>query len=217
MTMGIRNCTMLLALSCMFCGAAFGASAVSSASELWQISAGMGYTHYNDASSNDGNTVFGRLALDMTPWHRDRLTTGLELGVQSGNQMKLGVPCEVLFPMGGVAINSTIKPMVDLLARFQLALNEPQTRFLIVKAGGAYRQWEFDRETVSNLSQISPELQAGFGVRITPRTKLVAYYQGIYSGKMGFKTHIIDQFHACGSVDHIPTQNGGFLSIETEL
>lgn len=67
-----KSCIALLALSCIFCGTAFGASKApvenvqkttaieTAASEFWGISAGLGYTYYKNASStNNGGSVIG--------------------------------------------------------------------------------------------------------------------------------------------------------------
>ena len=56
----------------------------------------------------------------------------------------------------------------------------------MVKGGAAYRHWQFDRASIANNNQINGELQAGFGVKITPKTKLTLYYQGIYSSNVSF-------------------------------
>jgi hypothetical protein len=233
--MSKKVCMVLLAFSSMVCGNIFGMDsgkgvtpttfpkaneieATDNAAALWQIEAGMGYVKYRDASSSDGNTAVGRVALGFTPLHWKNVVMGLEAGVQSGNgSMKIDVAQDVLYQMGGTAISSTVKPMVDLLATLQIPLNNANSVFFTVKGGAAYRQWTFDRDTIPNITQVSPELQAGLGFKISSHAKLVAYYQGIYSGDMDFKAHPINDYSSTGSVKNIPTQQGGFLGIEMAL
>lgn len=230
--MGRKVSALLLALisALIFCETVFGMGSTpnsiaktnapvvtDNAFKFWHISAGMGYTNYRNTSSNDGSIATGRFALGFDPIHLQKTTLGLETGIQSGNTMKIDVSQDILHKMGGTAISSTVRPMVDLLATVHLSLNKADTVFLVLKGGAAYRQLQFDRDTIPNKAQISPELQVGLGFKISSSAKLIAYYQGIYGGDMGFETHEIDAYSSSGSVQNIPTQYGGFLSIEMAL
>ena len=185
------------------------------AKPVWYVLASMGYTTYQDAYKDDGNTVAGRLGIGCTALSWKKMNFGVEAGVQSGNRMRLGVSQSTLDLLGGLPIQSTIKPLADLLATAQIDLTNTGTVFALAKVGAAYRQWQFDRNTISNIKKIDGELQVGLGIKLSSRTNLVAYYQGIYSGKVSFTVDSsAGPANATGRVHDIPTQNGGFLGIE---
>jgi len=185
---------------------------------VWYVLASMGHTTYQDAYRDDGNTVAGRLAIGCKALSWKKMNFGIEAGVQSGNRMRLGVSQSTLDLLGSLPIQSTIKPLADLLATAQIDLTNTGTVFALIKAGAAYRQWQFDRDTISNIKKINGELQAGLGIRLSSRTNLVAYYQGIYSGKVNFTVDSsAGAANATGKVHNIPIQNGGFLGIEVSV
>ena len=189
---------------------------------LWSVLAGIGYSRYQDSYSSDNDTAAGRLALGLAfPTYWQALDLGFETGIQNGNSMKLSAvqgSSQYCGISGTTSIQTTVKPIVDLLATAQLSLNDAKTIFLVAKGGAAYRKWQFDRDSISNNSQINPEVQAGLGIRITPKTKLIAYYQGIY----GRSVHVHTGINRNGAmsircIENIPTQQGGFLSIAMDL
>lgn len=182
-----------------------------------QASVGMGYVGYRDAYKNDGNTIAGRVALGVIPFHWQKADLGVEVGVQSGNRMRLDESQDVLDQLGGLPIQTTIKPIADLLATLHVGLDKVGKVFVLIKGGIAYRRWQFDRDTISSLDKVNGEVQAGLGVKISPRTNLVAYYQGIYGGSVRFKVRNGTAGDATGSVNNIPTQHGGFVGIEINV
>jgi hypothetical protein len=186
---------------------------------FWLISASMGYAHYKDVFSHDSNAFVGRAAIGINPIHLAwrKLAIGLEAGIQSGNSMHINVSQEDLNKMGGGPYSSTMKPMVDLLGTLRVSLNESDTLSFILKGGAACRQWTFESDEISSKTQISPELQVGLGVNITPRIKLVAYYQGVYSGNANLTVKAMSEYKDDGSVQNTPTQHGGFLGVEIAL
>jgi len=176
----------------------------------WRVSLGMGHTTYEHAYKGEGETIVGRLALGVVPLQWKIISFGLEAGIQSGNQMSM--PTE---ETGNQDVQTTIKPMVDLLATVEISLDNRYTTFTIfAKGGAAYRKWEFDRDTIGNINRIDGEVQAGLGVKISAKTKLIAYYQGIFAGKVNFN---YNDNTGSGRANNIPAQHGGFLGIEITI
>jgi hypothetical protein len=181
---------------------------------LWQISAGMGYNQTSEAASGEGKAATARIALGFNPVHWRDLTFGVELGVQKGEEFSVAMTKQQTAELGGQQLQSHIRPISDLLLTLQVPLNSSKTISLIMKGGVAYRQWHFDQYSdFANKLQFNGELQAGLGVKISSRTKLVVYYQGIYSnGSAGLNT-----IEGQRRLQNIPTQNSGFLSIVMDL
>ena len=156
-----------------------------SASYPWAVIGSLGYVNYLN-SDCDGQTAVGRFAIVRELFTIPYSSFGLEMGVQSGNTMGLDVPEATLEELGGVPIQSTMKPMLDLLAtvKFNL-LGSPF--FAQLKGGAIYRQWQFDgRNSILNLSKINAEVQAGFGYSIGQYGSLSLLYQGVDGGILTF-------------------------------
>lgn len=190
----------------------------------WSVIGGLGYTWYDfgyvggdsadrtaQHSIGDGQTAFGRFAVARQITHFKFINLGLELGVQSGNTMRLDIPQDTLNLLGGLPIQANIKPMLDLLAT---ATTEPLMNmpvFAVVKAGIAYRRMQInDRVTVNDLSQVGFEVQAGLGTNITDRAKLSLVYQGVFDGNTNFT---VNTLVGTGHVSNIPAQNGVLLNL----
>ena len=186
----------------------------------WSFIGGLGYTWYDfgyhggssadpaaQAAIGDGQTAFGRFAIARDLANRHSIQFGLELGVQSGNIMRLDIPQATLDLLGGMPVQANIKPMIDLLAT---ATTEPlMTRYPaygVLKAGIAYRRMQInDRVTVNDLSQVGFELQAGLGTAITDRARLALLYQGVFNGSTNVTVNTAAD---TGHVSNIPMQNG---------
>ena len=194
----------------------------------WSVIGGLGYTWYDfgyhggssaypaaQASIGDGQTAFGRFAIARDLAKRHLIQFGLELGVQSGNIMRLDIPQATLDLLGGMPVQANIKPMIDLLAT---ATTEPLVNtpaFGVLKAGIAYRRMQIDeRVTVNELSQIGFELQAGLGANITDRARLALLYQGVFNGGTNFTVNTAAD---TGYVSNIPMQNGILLALSYTL
>lgn len=191
---------------------------------LWSILAGIGYNRYQNTNSGDNDTAAGRLALGVTlPTHWRALDLGFETGIQNGNSMKLSTVqgnSEQCGVSGTTSIQTTVKPVVDLLATAHLSLNSAKTIFVVAKVGAAYRKWQFDRASIPNNSQINDEVQAGFGIKLTPNTTLTATYQGVGILNSDVKVDTGINKHGATSIKsikNIPTQHGVFLNIGTTL
>lgn len=194
----------------------------------WIFSGSLGYAKFSDMYKNDGQTPVGRLSVGKEFSKTDELAFGsemyfgLEFGLQSGNSMRLGVPQETLDLFGGgsygLPIQTTIKPMLDLLFTIRTNTLENAPLFMQLKVGGMYRQWQFDdRDTINTLSQIAPELQFGLGYLINERAFASLYYQGVYGGSPDLVVDASDLSHVTGRVNNIPSQNAIFLGLSFTL
>ena len=180
-------------------------------SHRWSVTASLGDTNYQSMYSDDGQTVLGRLALGRELFAQKQFTFGLELGVQNGNSMRLNVPQATLDELGGLPIQSTVKPMLDLLVTANTLRLGTSEFFGQLKGGIAYRRWQFDdRTSINNLSNMAGEIQAGIGYPISQTTTLSLLYQGIFGGNPDFS---VNATSATGSVSTIPIQQGVLLSL----
>lgn len=194
----------------------------------WSIVGGLGYTWYDfgyhgggfsdpaaQASIGDGQAAFGRFAIARDLAKVRSMQLGLELGVQSGNIMRLDIPQVTLDLLGGMPVQANIKPMIDLLAT---ATTEPLMNTLafgVLKAGIAYRRMQIDeRVTVNDLSQVGFEFQAGLGAAIIDRARLALLYQGVFNGSTSFTVNTAAD---TGHVSNIPMQNGILLALSYTL
>jgi len=194
----------------------------------WSVNAGLGYTWYDfgyrggvsadptaQNAIGDGQTPFGRFAIardfDAFNWFH----LGLELGVQSGNQMRLDISQDTLDELAGLPIQTTIKPMLDLLVSASTAATADLPVFGIAKVGVAYRRMQVnERVTVNDLSQAAFEVQAGLGWDISDRASLALLYQGVFDGNTNFT---VDTDNSTGHISNIPNQNGILLTLSYKV
>ena len=89
------------------------ADAYLSAPLPWVVIGSLGYTRYQAISDciEDGQTPIGRFAIGKELVSARYANFGLELAVQSGNTMRLEVSEATLDELGGVPIQTTMKPM----------------------------------------------------------------------------------------------------------
>lgn len=197
--------------------------------KVWSVYGGIGYEWYYfgydggsslsdpaaQASIGDGQTGFGRFAIARSVYITNNMSFGVELGLQSGNIMRLSIPQVTLDLLGGMPVQANIKPMIDLLAT---ATTEPLFKTPVVgvaKAGIAYRRMQInDRVTVNDLSQIGFEVQAGMGTAITERSKIALLYQGVFNGSTNFT---VNTALNVGHISNIPMQNGLLLALSYTL
>lgn len=177
----------------------------------WSLTASFGYTYYPYMEQRDGQTMLGRFVIGRGLFHRYQSTFGLEAGVQSGNTMRLSAPQSTLDALGGLPIQTNVRPLFDLLVTMQndTWLNSPL--FTQLKGGFAYRSWVFeDRSSIGDLYQIAGEVQAGIGYHINPKTNLNVVYQGIFGGNPNFQINATER---TGKVSTIPMQNGVLVGL----
>ena len=179
--------------------------------QTWSVTASLGYTNYQAMYLNTGQTMLGRLAIGKEFFTKEAFGFGMELGVQNGNSMQLGASDEALNVLGGLPIQSTVKPVFDVLATLSTAPIGRSILFGQLKGGVAYRSWQFeDRHSINNLSRLAGEVQAGLGFQLSERTKLSLLYQGIFGGNPKFSVNPITE---TGHVNSIPIQQGLLLSL----
>jgi hypothetical protein len=173
-----------------------------------------GYGAMSGAEENDGNFAQGRLALGLNLYQYQPAMFGLEIGVQSGNTMRLQVSDAVLAALGGLPVQVTLQPFVDLLATVKCQISQRYPIIAFLKGGIAYRQMHFnDRISSSDsLQQVNGEVQVGLGYQVTRNATLSAFYQGIYSNNSANVT--LDAAAENTFISQIPTQQAGFLGIE---
>lgn len=180
-------------------------------SSPWSFTASIGYTNFNDMYANEGQTALWRLAFDRKILNIKSFDIGAELGVQNGNSMRLNVSQADLDILGGAPVQTTVNPIIDLLATVTTQPFTGMPVFAQVKGGVAYRAWQFeDRTSINPPSSIAGEVQAGLGIFISKTTTLSILYQGIYGGSSNF---VIDATNEIGQVSSVPIQNGVLLSM----
>lgn len=176
----------------------------------WTVSASLGYADYQYVHRGDHITAMGRLAIGRDLLKKGPFLFGLELGLQSGNQMRLQMTEEEVNALGGLLVQSTLKPMVDTLTTVRITPEFTAPVFLQLKAGGVYRQWQMDRDTINDISQLAGEIMVGCGYTITPNASITLSYQGIFGSKPDFT---IDLESGIGHVQNIPVQHAILLGI----
>lgn len=190
----------------------------------WSVVGSLGYTWYTDAygggpgadpvaqaAIGDGQTAIGRFAVARDFGDLKPVRVGAELGIQNGNIMRLGISQADLDLLGGLPIQITTKPMLDLLATASWKPVENIPIFGLGKVGIAYRRLQVnDRIMINDLSEVAFEVQAGIGMRISDRASLSLNYQGIFDGNT---TYTINSTSFTGHISNIPSQNGVLLSL----
>ncbi|CEK11607.1 hypothetical protein [Legionella hackeliae] len=180
-------------------------------SHPWSVTGSIGYTVYEDMFRADGETALGRFAIGRDVYTGNSLTWGLELGVQSGNTMRYFPSPAAIDGLGGLPIQTTVKPMLDALVTIKTASFDTIPIFFSLKGGIAYRRWQFnDRDSINDKSQIAGEVQAGVGGFISERVNLSLSYQGIFGSNPDFR---FNADSATGRVSNIPVQNGVLLGL----
>ena len=187
-----------------------------SASRIYMGAYG-GYGVVSGAYDNDGDVAFSRLTLGLHAYEYQQISFGAELGVQSGNTMRLDASSAVINSLGGLQPQATLKPFIDLLVTVKKQLINTAPLFGILKGGIAYRQLQLENSNSSSdtVRKVNCELQAGLGYTLTEHAMLTAFYQGIYSNSSAGVS--ADASGANTYINNIPTQQAGFLGIEYSL
>ncbi|NCX93250.1 MAG: hypothetical protein EBX40_01050 [Gammaproteobacteria bacterium] len=195
-------------VTCLLAGSAMAADR-----PIFYVGAYGGYGNIDGGYQQDGYFAQGRIAFGAQAFHFTKNRLGVELGVQSGNNMRLSASDTVISGSGGLPIQSTLKPFVDLLFTMTGKFYSDKPFSYFVKIGAAYRQMHLnDRSSSSDsLQQISPEVQLGLGYDVTPQLSMIAYYQGIYSASDA-NVQLINTDNI--SISNIPSQQAGFVGVE---
>lgn len=174
----------------------------------WTVDGSFGLAFYPDMMHQDGQTSTSRFSLGRELLTQSGLWLGIEAGIQSGNTMRLVFPKEDIDALGGVPIEAQIKPMLDVLISLK---TEPLNDFPLyawVKGGAAFRQMQFDRESVNDLNHVSPEMQIGLGYQINEQAAITLGYQNIWGNH---PTLIVNSIDDTGVINNIPSQQAVML------
>jgi hypothetical protein len=174
------------------------------------VGAAIGYGQMDDTSETFGDSAAGRLTIGLDVLEMDWLMLGIEVGGQSGNDVRFGE--DVI----GYPIDATLKPFIDALVTAK-TLTDPEDPWgVFLKAGIAYQQLQFDNrgsDERDHVQKILPEVQAGIAYQVSKHGKITAFYQGIYGEDD--PVEVVSKYDV--SLEHIPTQQAGFLGFEYTL
>ncbi|MBA2711418.1 MAG: hypothetical protein H0U57_12610 [Tatlockia sp.] len=183
-------------------------------SPSWSLIASLGYGNYKYMFQQDGSTALGRLGFAVKVADIRFFVLGLEAGVQSGNRMRIDVPKETLDEIGGLPLETTVKPFLDLLITAQSIPLPTLPLSIIAKGGFTYRQMQLFRESVNNLNQLNTEIQFGFGYQISRHANLSLLYQHVYGGNPDFRFNTNTQK---GHIAKIPREQAILLGFSISL
>ena len=172
-----------------------------------------GYGTDDGGYKQDGDITQARLTIGAHLKNYKNIMFGGELGVQSGNTMRLNASPSVIEASTGLPIQSTLKPLIDALMTMKYQFQTGRPLFAVLKGGIAYRQLQLVDRTSEHdtLIRVNGEFQGGLGYNITEHVQLTAMYQGIYSANnAGVKLNRFDDI----TISQIPTQQAGFLGVE---
>lgn len=205
--------TSLIGLACSFPAHAGTMGETHVPCSSFYMGAFGGYGVVEGALNDDGNVTQGRLTFGWRGPEFYNILWGAELGVQSGNTMRLSAPPALIAAAGDLPLQSVLKPFPDVLvtAKFQFPTAMPLS--VIAKGGIAYRQLQFlDRSSARDtLNKVNGEFQGGLGMNVTDHVMLTAFYQGIYStNTAGAALNSVGDV----TISNIPTQQAGFLGVE---
>lgn len=179
----------------------------------WFVILGLGYGNDQRMFHNDGQNVLERIALGKRIFYLNPVSVDLELGVQTGNTARLAVSQDKLDLMGGLQIDSTFKPTLDLLFGLKVYPISDSNFFIQLKGGAIYRRWQFSRASVNDIAEVNPQFQGGLGFNLTNYTNISLLYQYIY----GRNPHFEVNEDASGHVSGIPSQNSILLNFSLYL
>ncbi len=177
----------------------------------WSITGSIGYTYYQDMFQNDGQSPVGRFAIGRDLFASSPMAIGLEFGIQNGNTMRLSATEEQMDALGGLPVDSTVKPMIDLLVTLTVVSPEMMPFFGQLKGGVAYRRLQFGgRDCINDKSDLAAEIQVGGGVMLNQRISLNLFYQGVFGDDPNYHVNTVTRF---GIVDNIPAQHSVLLGL----
>lgn len=174
----------------------------------WQTSLSIGINQVSGMIKDDGTYGSFRLSFTKQLQHIGPNILGATIGLETGNRMRLDAPNNIVTSLGGLPIQTEIKPIFDALASLDLPLQS--TGFLInLKAGAALRQWVFDeRCTNYDRTQVNPEIQAGLSTFTFENYQFFIFYRGIYGSNLSYN---FDSTNGTLALSGFPTQQGIFI------
>jgi hypothetical protein len=174
----------------------------------WRFIGGVGASKTKGMYGDDGDGIYKRIAIAMDTMSNDTMTFSIELGAQDGQDGRLDATAAQQSDLGGPPVQMHISQMADILFNAEFIFGSGEESFnalAFVKAGLAYRNMNFDRESVNSVSQFSPEFQIGFGFEVGRHMSIGLGYQGIFSGNVELTTNGTTQ---TGTVKNIPSMQG---------
>jgi hypothetical protein len=181
----------------------------------WLYTGGYGgYTVISGAYGSDGEVAQARFVMGFEDPRKNRFGLGAEIGIQSGNTMRLLANQGVIDSAGGLPIQTTLKPFIDLLGTFTCRFTDAFS--FVLKGGCAYRQLQFEGRTSrrDSLQRINGEFQGGISYQLSRQVRIMTYYQRIFSGHTA-EVQLEPNYDV--TINCIPTQQGGFLGIEYSI
>lgn len=173
------------------------------------VSGGVAYLRYEKAKESDDTGFSKRFSISqnfLTDYNQ--LAIGGELGVQDGHTHRLDMNTSDYSNLGSVAVQTTLKTFVDVLVEISRVVHEKTQTVAFVKAGVAYRELYFDRDTLNTLHKFNPEVQAGLKINLKRNFNMSVGYQGIYGDDLKLTTSATTN---TGKVKNIPNQQGVLL------
>lgn len=187
----------------------------TSQDQPWSVAASAGSGNYQ-APSRDKNTAIGRLALANELMLAGNIALGLELGLETGNRIKLDLAKETLNVIKKwIPLQTTLAPTFDLLITAKSDPLGSSDLFAQLKGGLAYRHWQADFIPYNNISQLSGEIQAGFGYSLTALASLSLLYQGIFSNNG--PNYYFDLYSRSEQLSNIPTLHAILVGLSVNL
>lgn len=176
----------------------------------WSITASAGNGNYQ-ISAIEKNVTFGRLALANDLFLAGDFALGFELGLQTGNELIINFN-KNLDLLSWYPLSTSISPNVDLLLTSKSDPLWNSALFAQLKGGLSFRHWKMNVFNLSQISQLSPEVQAGFGYPITSLANINLLYLGIYGSKPYFVADIRGD-----RVFNIPTLHAVLIGLSVNL
>jgi hypothetical protein len=186
---------------------------LTSQDQPWSITASAGSGNYQ-VQSPDRNAALGRLALGNEMLLAGDIALGLELGLQTGNKIRLNITRETLNLFKWFPIYTTLAPTLDLLVTTKTDPIGNSSFFAQLKGGVAYRHWKIDRIPVNEISQLAGEVQAGLGYPLTALASLNLLYQGIYGNNPATQ---VNPYSKKENLANIPTLHAFLVGLSINL
>jgi hypothetical protein len=200
-------------LKLLLCSGALLSMAAAAQASPFYVGASGGYSALSGTHDETGS-IAGRLVLGLEVHESEPVIWGVELGVQSGSDVRLD-GSEANIGTYGLPIEAKLKPLADILITAKTESDPEQPWSVFGKVGAALRQLSLSNRSSSDdsITRFAPEVQLGVGYQVSKKATLVLYYQGIYAESnagIGLNNGNVE-------IDHIPMQNGGFLGVEYKL
>lgn len=183
----------------------------SALDQPWSIAASIGNGTYQ-AAAEERSIVYARLALGNELLLAGDIALGLELGLQTGTKLYIISSHKNFNLLSWYPIQTTLSPTIDLLATTKTDPLWNSSLYAQLKGGIALRHWKMDMVSLSQITQLAGEIQAGFGYPITSITNLNLLYLGIY----GSKPNLIGDVYA-DRLFNIPTLHSFLIGLSVNL